>query len=433
MLVSRMTMPTPRLSATPREVRQPGSWGIEFSQLPTNTPTRPSLSAASRSGGPVRALAEQKPAARPSSARPSAGARPASLPSAGIKKRNSHSSSNSASTGAAELERRRNLPDGHPDKITVPTAPPGEVQWALSAVDAPPLPSLTSRYVDVAITGGAWSRDLRCAACHFCPQSKTHTVYVLDSTTTCDKNMNVFHLEDNRWELFSSKGQVPSSLEHGSTMTVVGDILYVLGGRPAPGRPSRVAARATAGGFVFSFDTTTGIWKQQFVDAAWPRKGHTATLVGDTNIYVYAGDLALPDAEIHDQDGARLQPDLVVFDTVKMAVRTPTVLGDVPARRALHSACYVPPNVVTFSQLPAAAAPHAAKDGKKKACNAARRHETDATKAAADKQSKGSLWIFGGKIGPVCVNDLMTLDLDTYAWTCPVTTGMPCFGMLACA
>ena len=138
-----------RLSATPQVFLPKGSPGTGRTSVahssaiftPSPPPTQRPLSAdtapivrGTRQGHSGEGLGA-KTAVRPASARPRA-ARPWS----GKKK------PDPAHAGKAELEKRTQLPDSHPDKISVPPPPELEVQWALSAMDAPLLSSLITRY-----------------------------------------------------------------------------------------------------------------------------------------------------------------------------------------------------------------------------------------------------------------------------------------------
>jgi len=128
---------TRRLSATPQVFLPKGSPGTGRTSVahssalftPSPPPTQRPFSAV------MPQFDISTPAVRPASARPRA-ARPWS----GKKK------PDPAHAGKAELAKRTLLPDSHPDKIFVPPPPELEVQWALSAMDAPLLSSLVTRY-----------------------------------------------------------------------------------------------------------------------------------------------------------------------------------------------------------------------------------------------------------------------------------------------
>lgn len=322
---------TPRLSTMAAESRAQGSFGASFSPSPPpREAVRPVSAGTPRAANLMNSSTSlnTKLTARPASARPSMIARPWSgkgkKPAAG-------------SWGKAEIAKREKLPDSHPDKIFVPEPPEMETQWALSAVDAPLLESLVSRYSGCESKDGqALTRDHARAACRWDEESKSNTLYVVDDALAKERSMHVFHLEENRWQLLEVSGQLPV-LERGCSATPVSEKIMVLGGQPAHQprhRHLQAASASSAGGWVHIFDTLTGIWTQQHVDAAWARVGHSATLVG-RQIYVYGGDLAL--AADKQNDAARAQPDLVLLNAASMCITAPKIDGDVPPRRAYHS------------------------------------------------------------------------------------------------
>jgi hypothetical protein len=305
-----------------------------------------------------------------------------------------------AHAGRAELAKRALLPDSHPDKIFVQPPPQLETQWALSALDTPLMPSLVTRYAEDA-------KGLnRCPAC-VCvwdEESRSNALYVIDKAIANHKSIHVFHLEENRWQLFDTRGHAPM-LEYGCTATAVRTRIVVFGGRPAvPVSTTLHRNSQHAGGWVHIFDTSTGIWTQQLVESAWTRKGHTASLASKQRIYIYGGDLALSQ-DMHDTSGRLEQDrglDLVLLDAATMRISSPEMTGTSPPRRSYHSACLVP------------------------ACEAGATAATAASLNSSDEAKSpdtGFLYIFGGKIGAVSVNDLMVLDVATYRWSYPVTTG----------
>jgi hypothetical protein len=344
------------------------------------------------------------PAIRPASAVPSAATR---ARTGKCKK------ADTASAGKRELEKRKNLPDAHPDKIFVPLPPETEAQWCLSIVDAPLLPSLVHRYADV---GAGLSLDPSCVACVWNAGTRLNSIYVLDKAIATEKTMHVFHLEDNRWELLEVRGQVPA-LEHGCTATAVGERLVVLGGHSVThtslsrSRTSLLRPEADPTGWVHSFDTKTGLWSKQPVESAFPRKGHSATLVG-TSIYIYGGDLVTQPLVMAVSD-QRVQSDMVLLNTASMSIFVPEVSGDKPPRRSFHSATLVPHILASPAHHDAAASEPAILS------------EDSVEEAVGGRgaQSAGALYVFGGKVGSVCVNDLLRFDTSTNSWTYPVTTG----------
>jgi len=336
---------TPRLSAMASESRAQGSFGTSLSPSPPQA-ARPVSAGTPRAGLASSGLSlSARLAARPASARPST-----TRPWSGKGKKPAP-----GTAGRAELARREKLPDSHPDKIFVPPPPELEVQWALSAVDAPLLGSLVTRYSGE--SGGARpprSRDHNCAVCRWDEEARCNTIYVLDPAIAGEKAMHVFHLEENRWQLLDVRGQMPV-LEHGCSATVVAEKIIVLGGQPAaqPGRrQSQVAQAPGTGGWVHIFDTLTGIWTQQLLPAAWSRKGHSATLVG-SQIYIYGGELALAADKL--SDAARAQSDLVLLNAVSMSVTEPETAGEAPPNRSYHSGALsqtLNPNPYTLTLKP---------------------------------------------------------------------------------
>ena len=159
---------TRRLSATPQVFLPKGSPGTGRTSVahssalfaPSPPPTQRPLSAGTPRQGhsSVEGLGA-KPAVRPASARPRA-ARPWS----GKKK------PDPAHAGKAELAKRTLLPDSHPDKIFVPPPPELEVQWALSAMDAPLLSSLVTRYAET--VDARWAGREPTCACVWDEKSK---------------------------------------------------------------------------------------------------------------------------------------------------------------------------------------------------------------------------------------------------------------------
>ena len=159
---------------------------------------------------------------------------------------------------------------------------------------------------------------------------------------------------------------------------------------------------------VHSFDTLTGIWTEQLVDEAWTRMGHSASLLDPRRILIYGGELAQPQDLRNSK--ARLSRDLLILDTAAMCASAVTVNGEAPPSRSFHSASLVPASVHSASAATAMV------PGAKPAPVAEKRGEWgEALEASA-------LYVFGGKLGGVSVNDLMVFDTATRTWSYP---GMP--------
>lgn len=318
---------TPRLSTMAAESRAQGSFGSAFAPSPPQREAvRPVSAGTPRAANIMNSSTglNAKQTVRPASARPSMTA-PRPWSGKGKKK-------DAARGGKAELAKREKLPDSHPDKIFVPPPPELEAQWVLSAVDTPLLESLVTRYSGFERPR---SRHHVRAACRWDEESQSNTLYLVDSAMAKEKSMHIFHLEENRWQLLEVSGQLPVLGD--CSVTIASEKIIVLGGQPAvqPGRRHMQAVpRPSAGGWVHIFDTLTGIWTQQHVDAAWTRVGHSATLVG-RQIYIYGGDFAL-EAE-KQNDAARMQPDLVLLNAASMCITEPEIQGELPPRRSHHS------------------------------------------------------------------------------------------------
>jgi hypothetical protein len=164
--------------------------------------------------------------------------------------------------------------------------------------------------------------------------------------------------------------------------------------------------------WVHSFDTLTGIWTEQLVDEAWTRMGHSASLLDPRRILIYGGELAQPEDLRNSK--ARLSRDLLVLDTAAMCASTVMVHGEAPPSRSFHSASLVPASVHS------AATATAEVPGAKPAPVAEKGGEGGGGREALEANA---LYVFGGKLGGVSVNDLMVFDTATRTWSYPAMSG----------
>ncbi|CAJ0638034.1 4003_t:CDS:2 [Entrophospora sp. SA101] len=176
------------------------------------------------------------------------------------------------------------------------------------------------------------------------------------------------------WTKIKTNGKIPKALR-GHTVNLVGELMYVFGGR----------------------DLLIG-------EAPPPCRAHSSTLV-DKKLFIFGGG-----------DGSVYFNHLYIFDTDTLSWSKPETTGDIPLPRRAHTTAYYNNSIYVFGGGDGARAlndVHIIVIGE--APPPCRAHSS----TLVDKK----LFIFGGGDGSVYFNHLYIFDTDTLSWSKPETTG----------